>query len=52
MFLWPLMRFWTYSPLGWLLAVIWNMGELMGCQMPFAGGAFGIICGYQGKKVN
>lgn len=51
MFIWPLLRFWTYSPLGWLLAVVWNCCELMRIRMPFAPWAFGKIMGCKGKRI-
>ncbi|HDL7686837.1 TPA: hypothetical protein U5D73_000737 [Yersinia enterocolitica] len=49
--LWPIGRFWTFTPLGWLLAVIWNICELLHLKMPYAPAAFGLIIGCRGKKV-
>lgn len=49
--LWPIGRFWTFTPLGWVLAVIWNMSEVLHVRMPFAPWAFGVIIGKKGKKV-
>lgn len=49
--LWPLHKFWTFTPWGWGLAVIWNVCELRGWAMPCAGWAFGVITGYAGARV-
>lgn len=48
---WPIGKFWTYSPHGWVLAVVWNTFELIGRPMPCAGWAFGVICGCSGRRV-
>lgn len=50
LWLWPIARFWTFSPLGWILAVIWNISELLHVKMPFAPWAFGVIIGHKGEK--
>ncbi len=50
LWLWPIGQFWTFSPLGWVLAVIWNISELSNIRMPFAPWAFGVIIGRKGKK--
>ena len=52
MWIWPVWKFWTFSPLGWVLAVMWNLSEYIKKPLPFAGWAFGIICGSKGKKVS
>lgn len=49
--IWPVTKFWNYSPLGWLLAIAWNMTEYMGIKMPYAPVVFGIIIGKGAKKV-
>lgn len=49
--LWSLYKPWQYSPLGYVLAVVWNITEYMGVRMPFAPYAFGIILGKSGNKV-
>ena len=51
MWLWPVHRFWTYSPHGWLLACVWNITELLHVRMPFASWAFGVIIGCKGKSM-
>lgn len=51
MWIWPVLRFWRYSPQGWLCAVMWNCFELAGCCMPFAPQAFGTIIGAKPKKL-
>lgn len=48
---WPLERFWTFTPWGWAVAVIWNISELIGKPMPYAGEAFGVIIGCKGQRV-
>ncbi len=50
LWLWPITKFWAFTPLGWILAVIWNISELLHVRMPFAGAAFGIIIGRKGEK--
>jgi hypothetical protein len=52
MILWPLHRFWTFSPLGWTLAVAWNISEIIHAPLPRAGEAFGIIIGCKGKRIS
>lgn len=50
MFLWPLQRFWTYTPHGWLLAVVWNLGELFHVSLGnWAPHMFGIIIDAKGE---
>lgn len=49
--IWPVTRFWTFSPQGWALAVIWNCYEYAGKPMPHAGKAFGVIIGRKGKQI-
>lgn len=51
MFIWPLWKFWTYSPLGFVCAVVWNMCEILHIRCPFAGFMFGKINGLKGKRV-
>ena len=50
MWLWPVLKFWRYSPQGLLLAVIWNFCELFKLKMPMTEKAFSIICGCKGEK--
>jgi len=49
--LWPLRNPLSYSPQGYALALLWNVSELAGIRLPFAGWAFGVICGVKGKRV-
>lgn len=48
--MWPLLRFWTYTPWGWAAAVVWNCSELLGVRCPFAPTLFGWIMGSKGVK--
>lgn len=48
--IWPISKFWTFTPQGWVLAVVWNICELMQVRMPHAERAFGVIIGSKGKK--
>lgn len=41
----PLWKFWTYSPLGLLAAVLWNACEILRVRCPFAPQVFGAIIG-------
>lgn len=50
-FYWPIHKFWTYSPMGYALAVVWNCFELVGKPMPRRAWAFGVIMGAKGVKV-
>lgn len=50
LFLWPLSRPWTYTPIGYVCAVIWNISELTGIKLPKPHFFFGVIIGRQGKK--
>lgn len=51
LWVWPIHKFWTFSPQGWVLAVIWNVFELCHKPMPYAGKAFGVIIGKPGKRI-
>jgi hypothetical protein len=51
MWLWPITRFWTFTPLGWFLAVLWNLSEIFKTPLPFAGYIFGIIIGCKDEQV-
>ncbi|WP_285130305.1 hypothetical protein [Leclercia adecarboxylata] len=50
LFLWPLWKPWTYSPLGYVFAIIWNISELTGIQLPKAEYVFGVIIGRKPVK--
>lgn len=50
MWLWPLTKPWEYSPLGYVLAVAWNITEILGIKMPYPGWCFGKIIGVKGKR--
>ena len=39
----PLKKFWNYTPIGYVLAVVWNCCELLGVSMPCAPLAFSLI---------
>lgn len=51
MWIWPLRRFWTYTPQGWVLAIAWNVSEYLGVSMPFAPQVFSVITGCKGKRI-
>ena len=51
MFIWPLSKFWTYTPQGWALAVVWNVCELYRLPVPCAPWVFGVIVGRKGTKI-
>lgn len=50
MWIWPLLKFWEYSPQGFVLAVIWNCCEFAHIRMPFAPKAFEIITQKKGER--
>lgn len=50
LFLWPLSKPWTYSPQGYVCAVIWNISELTRVPLPKPDFFFGMIIGRCGKK--
>jgi hypothetical protein len=52
MFLWPVTRFWTFSPLAWFCAVLWNAAEILHIRLPYADHLFNVIMGIKGKKVD
>lgn len=39
----PLLKFWTYTPLGFLAAIVWNVCELLKIPAPKAHILFGLI---------
>ena len=45
MFIFPLWKFWTYSPIGFAAAILWNCCEIMGVKCPKAPVVFGLIIG-------
>lgn len=47
----PLWRFWTYSPHGFLAAIVWNTCEMLHVRCPFAPVLFGWIIGSKGRKI-
>lgn len=50
MWIWPVQKFWTFTPFGWCLAIIWNICEFIGVSMPFAPYAFGLIIGRRPRR--
>lgn len=48
----PLWKFWTYTPWGFLAAIVWNCTEIFGVRCPFAPFMFGLIMGRPGRKVS
>jgi hypothetical protein len=51
MWIWPVAKFWTFTPYAWVWAVAWNISEILGVRLPFAGYAFGIIMGHKGARI-
>lgn len=47
----PLWRFWTYTPWGFCAAIVWNLTEIARVPCPFAPFMFGLIMGRSGKRV-
>jgi len=47
----PLWRFWSYTPKAFFAAILWNSCELLKVQCPFAPYVFGIIMGAKGKLI-
>jgi hypothetical protein len=48
----PLWKFWTYSPHGFVAAIVWNICELSRVPCPFAPTLFGWIIGHKGKRTS
>lgn len=48
--IWPLWRFWAYTPLGFVCAVIWNACEIAGVSVPAAPWVFGKIINAKGER--
>lgn len=46
----PLWKFWTYSPHGFFAAAIWNTCEILRIRCPFAPTLFGWIIGASRRK--
>lgn len=46
----PLWKFWTYSPRGFLAAIIWNCCELLHIRCPYPHVLFGWIIGQKGHR--
>lgn len=51
MWIWPLIKFWKYSPLGFVCAIFWNCCEILHITCPFAPWLFGMIIGRKGTKI-
>lgn len=55
MFLWPLHRFWTFTPWGWTAAVLWNVLERTNAWRYLPDGLppwmFGVIIGAKGTRI-
>ena len=45
----PLWKFWTYTPWGFLAAIVWNSCEILRIRCPFPHIVFGLIIGKSGK---
>lgn len=46
----PIWKFWTFSPLGLVAACLWNACELLHVRCPFAPQMFGLIIGAKPRK--
>jgi len=51
MWLWSLTKFWTYSPIGFVCAVVWNCCELLHIKCPFAPWMFAKIIEGKDKRI-
>lgn len=52
MWLWPTHKFWTFTPIEWIAAVIWNIAERFKIKSfaPLAPYFFGVVVGCKGKR--
>ena len=48
----PLLKFWTYTPWGWCAAVLWNCTEILGVRCPFAPQVLGLILNARPKRID
>jgi hypothetical protein len=48
-FMWPVAKFYKFTPWGFVLACVWNCFEVARKPMPFAPYVFGVIMGLDGK---
>ncbi len=48
----PLAKFWTYSPHGFVAAIAWNASEMIGIPCPFAPTLFGWIMDASKRRVS
>lgn len=46
----PLWRFWTFTPLQFGAAALWNCSEIIGKPCPFGATLFGVIMGAKGRR--
>lgn len=46
----PLWKFWTYTPWGFAAAILWNVCELLHVRCPLAHVVFGLIIGRKGQR--
>lgn len=51
MIIWPIHRFWTFTPWQWLVACLWNVSEVTHIRLPNGvdSWAFETIMGMKGK---
>lgn len=47
----PLWKFWTYSPAGFGAAILWNICETLRIPCPFAPTMFGLIMGAKKRRI-
>jgi hypothetical protein len=51
MWLWPIYRFWTFTPLQFVVACYWNICELIGRPTYGSAWCFSTITGLKGKRI-
>ncbi len=51
MFLFPVLKFWQYTPLQFACVLAWNFSEICKFKLPYAHRVFGIIMKSKPKKV-
>lgn len=47
----PLLKFWLYTPFGFLCAIVWNIHELLGRPLKNPEWWFGKTCSCKGKQI-
>lgn len=50
MWIWPLGKPWTFTPVGYICAIVWNICEIFGIAIPKPHIVFGLIIGRKPNK--